>query len=113
MLKNKGFTLIEVLIALSVLLSAVAVIIPTITLLHHEKHVLSDRRAIAFHLHDEMQPFLWEDPNSSPSIFTEEIQKKQVTFQFKPENEYIKGCASWKNVKNIKETFCFYGLPQK
>ncbi|WP_165767881.1 type II secretion system protein [Virgibacillus indicus] len=113
MQNNKGFTLIEVLIALSVLLSAVSVIIPTITLLHQEKHVLSDRRAIAFHLHDEMQPFLWEGTNSSSALFYEKIQNKQVTFQFLTENEYIKGCASWKNVKEIKETYCLYGLPQR
>ena len=108
---NKGFTLIEVLVALSILISTVSVIIPITSLLYKEKQILSDRRAIAFHLHDEMQPFLWE--GLPPSVYNDRLQNKEVTFQFTTENEFIKGCASWENVKNTEETFCLYGMPQK
>ncbi|WP_165769131.1 type II secretion system protein [Virgibacillus profundi] len=113
MLKNNGFTLIEVLVATSILMVAVSVIVPIIVLLNEEQQILSDRRVLAYRLHDELQPYIWEENLSSPSLFHETIQNKNATFHFTKENDYIKGCVTWENVKKKDESFCLYGLPQK
>lgn len=101
--------MIEVLVAMSILLMLVATIIPVDTLMKQERKNLQDRRLIVLYLHDELQQFL----NHSTKQQEKEVvvNQTEVTIMFSLENEYIKGCASWKNVKNRSEQICLYGLP--
>ncbi|WP_337019686.1 type II secretion system protein [Oceanobacillus massiliensis] len=109
MQKNNGFTLIEVLIAASVLFTAVSTLLPLITILDSEQKVLSDRRAFAYMLHDELQQFIWA-PQTYPEKFEKENNSVQATFEFTEEADFIKGCVEWINVKQRNETLCMYGL---
>lgn len=111
--KSDGFSLTEVLIASGILMVVITTLVPIITLLNTEKSILSDRRIIVNQLHDQLQPFLWDDSVNPPSFFTETIQYKLVTYNFTMRNEFIKGCVSWENAKKIKESICLYGIPQK
>ena len=113
LLKSNGFTLIEVMIASSILMLVVTTFVPIFSLLNKERSILHDRRGVTSHLHDELQHVLWEGSKNIPSQFTADIQNKEITFYFSKESEFIKGCASWKNVKKTDETICLYGYPSR
>lgn len=107
-----GFTLFEVLVAAGILLSAVTVLAPIITLLHQERDVQHERRMLVYYLHDELQPFLWENAEL-PAQYNETIESTAVSFEFNLENELIKGCANWENVKGKNETLCLFGKAEQ
>jgi prepilin-type N-terminal cleavage/methylation domain-containing protein len=111
--KNKGFTLIEVLIAATILMTVITTIVPIISLVQAERQVLSERRTLSLKLHDELQQFLWLEDITLPAAYSETIHEKAVQFTFIIENEYVKGCAEWQNAKRRTELFCLYGLPKE
>lgn len=105
---NKGFTLIEVLISASMILTLMAVVFPISTMLEKERIVLSDRRTFMNQLHDEFQPYLWNDLPlpMSYSTFTDQTE---VTFEFMKDKDFIKGCAIWESARKKREKVCLYG----
>ncbi len=111
--KHNGFTLIEVTIAVSILFSTIVILLPLISLLQTERQVLSDRRMIAYKLHDELQPYLWGVNSDLPSHFEKKIESKTVQFSMVTitESSLLKGCAKWNNAKQTKEVFCLFGKP--
>ena len=112
---NKGFTLIEVLITVSILLGVVITVIPLLQLLILEGETLTDRRYMNQELFDELQPFLWSPgrplPQSQHTTFQSNGMK--AVYHFTQERELIKGCVEWTNVKEKRETICLYGVPRK
>ncbi|MFC4022801.1 Tfp pilus assembly protein FimT/FimU [Oceanobacillus longus] len=93
MQKNNGFTLIEVLIASSILFTTVAVFIPLSFLVDAEQKLLSDRRQLASILHDELQHVIWDTPGELPLKYTETVNSIHARFEFNIEQEFIKGCV--------------------
>lgn len=83
-------------------------IIPMTSLLEQERTVLSERRVLSAKLHDELQPFLWNDLQI-PSSYSEKSELIDVTFSFTYEGQYIKGCVDWENARKKDETICLYG----
>ncbi|WP_339228114.1 type II secretion system protein [Oceanobacillus sp. FSL K6-2867] len=113
MQNHNGFTLIEVLIASGIVFTVIATFSPIISTLHTEQKVLSERRKLAYALHDELQQFIWNTNTLLPKEFIQTIdENKEVQFKFQQENGVIKGCAKWNNAKNNNEKLCFYGLPE-
>ncbi|WP_327605832.1 prepilin-type N-terminal cleavage/methylation domain-containing protein [Virgibacillus tibetensis] len=113
LLKNSGFTLIEVLIASSLLMMIVTTIVPLLSLLSYERTILGERRAVSYQLHDELQDYIWGENETIPFSSIETIDEKEVLFEFKMENEFVKGCAKWENVKKFNEKICLYALLPK
>src|SRR5699024_8782188 len=111
--KNDGFTLIEVIIAATLLMTVITTVVPIISLVHSERQVLSDRRAISLKVHDNLQPFLWLKNQILTANYSEINHEKEVQITCKKENNYVKGCAEWQNAKRRSETFCLHGLPKK
>jgi len=111
--KNDGFTLIEVLIAATLLLTVVTTIVPIISLVQSERQVLSERRTLSLKVHDELQQFLWLEDITLPAGYTNTIHGREVQLTFKEENDYVKGCAKWQNAKKRNESFCLYGIPKQ
>lgn len=105
----KGFYLLEVLVASSIIFMLIATTIPIATLLERERIVLSERRIFSARLHDELQPFLWHDIEL-PIRYSDVIHVVDVTFNFTREGEYIKGCVHWENARKKSETICLYGF---
>lgn len=101
--------LIEVLIAATLILSMITLFVPIITLLEEERKIFSDRRLIGSKLHDELQPFLWGIQLGSEQSYTEIMNTIKITYVFKNENNFIKGCATWENVKGKNDEICLYG----
>lgn len=110
--KNNGFTLVEVLVASSILFMMIIVIIPINTLLTTERTILKDRHEFKQTLQEELQPFIWETNKELPATYVKEMNHKSVSFQFtrQPDN-LIKGCVQWENVRNQREKICLYGYP--
>lgn len=111
MSKNRGFTLVEVLVAFSILMVIFTTFIPINSILQKNTVVLSERRIISSKLHDELQVVLWDKKIESMQSFTQLVQGRPVKFKFTVENELIKGCAEWENVKHDKERLCLFGHP--
>ncbi|MGM8365123.1 prepilin-type N-terminal cleavage/methylation domain-containing protein [Virgibacillus sp. W0181] len=110
MKSSKGFTLTETLVATSIIFIMIGTILPIATLLHSEQDILADRRSIASHLHDELQSVIHDKHSPLPDMYTEKINNKNIRFQFKQNEEnFIKGCATWQNGKQIEEEICLYG----
>jgi len=107
-----GFTLIEVLISSSIVFLLVTIIIPITTLLHQERSVLNHRRIASSELHDELQKFIWTD-SMITSSYSKSIQTNHYYFNFVTEEELIKGCVTWENVRKVEEMFCLYGMVKK
>lgn len=110
LLKNDGFTVIEVFVAASIFFSTILIFIPIINNLESEKIVLSDRRVITYTLQEAFQYYLWETGYQLPKENTETINGNSVRFLFQEVDEYIKGCVYWENAKQRSEEFCLYGL---
>lgn len=111
LLNNKGFTLIEVIIASSILFTVITTLAPLVTIIKYERHTLNEKRIISSYLHDELQEFLWKKNNPVPHSTVESVKYIDVKLSFTRESNYIKGCASWKNVKDKQEVICLYGVP--
>src|SRR5690625_5299543 len=108
---NKGFSLIEVLVAKSIIFVLLATFIPLYTTILKEQAVLKDRLTITSTLHDELQLILWN--NESMRGDMTRINSLPVHFTFTHEKRYIKGCASWQKKQETKEKKSLYGLEEK
>lgn len=115
MLKNnEGFTLIEVLISFSILFMVATTIIPLFSIIEKERTQLNVRLELSNRLHDEIQPYLWENgQHHFPIQYTRTMDKISVAFLFTMEQNLIKGCVEWRNVHNEAEAVCLFGSPEK
>lgn len=107
-----GYTLIEVIITTGIFFMAITIFVPILVQLKSEQNILSDRRHIAYDLHDALQFYIW-DPSSTTEVYEKELQGKKVQFTFTKDVDSVKGCASWKNDRNANEEICFQGIPKK
>lgn len=105
---NNGFTLIEVLVACSVIFMLISVVIPIVETIKLERIKHYDKRNIAFSLHNELLSKLYDDYYDE-SVKTEFIHQLNVTYSFERDGNLIEGCAHWKNVKKKDETLCYFG----
>lgn len=108
-LSNKGYVLIDSLVAAAIIMMLIYTIIPIASLLTHEKEFLSEKRHISTLLYDEMQLFI-TNQNSLPAKYDKKFREKTISFHFDHQNEaMIKGCVTWENMNERKEEFCLYG----
>ena len=111
---SKGFSLIEVIAAFSILLTILITFVPIAYQLKLEENILSNRRNIQSVLHDQLQTYLFSSNTSSfPTHTNLIIDNREVYITFMNENQWIKGCANWENAKQNKENFCLYGYPSQ
>src|SRR5690625_2586591 len=110
--KSNGFIWIETLVSLSIVMLLATTIIPIYTTLQQEKRILHDRSLISLYLYDELQREILEEHHDEIRMEQVNISDRIVTIQFTLENEYIKGCVSWENVKERTENLCLYGIPK-
>lgn len=114
MLKSiNGFALIETIIIFNLLLIISLFIVPLYVSLKQEKAILHDRAIIVMKLHDELQKYIYERELLKDTNYNLNVHHRAVNFYFTSENEYIKGCATWKNMKQREEQYCLYGMVEK
>lgn len=91
---------------------SILIIVPIISQLKIEQAVLSERRIIAYDLHDELQHYIWNQYDTM-TFFDKNKNGKIVHYSFIKENQFIKGCAKWENDRFTNEKICFNGLPKQ
>ncbi|RYG74687.1 type II secretion system protein [Lentibacillus lipolyticus] len=108
---NKGFTLIETIVAASLLMVIITTLIPAANLLMSERKAMEQKYTIVNELHSKLQSSLWN--NRHPSNFVKEIDGTKATFSFATERDLLKGCVTWTNAQKREDEFCLYGYPYK
>ncbi|SFA71187.1 hypothetical protein SAMN04488072_101174 [Lentibacillus halodurans] len=113
MRNSKGFSLIESLVAASLLMMIITTLIPATNLLLNERESLKQKRIMTNELHSELQPFIWEEENNLPQRWFKMVNGSEAEFRFTSEDNLLKGCVIWNNAKNKTDQFCLYGNPDK
>lgn len=113
LMNKNGFFWIETLVSLSIVMIVVSVIIPLHATIKQEKRVLHDRTIISLYLFDELQNTLFIQSDKSERTQSKNISNRHVTITFNRENELIKGCVNWENVKGRSESLCLYGISEQ
>lgn len=109
---SDGFSVIELLVAKSIIFILLATFIPIYTTISYERSVLSDRIAITSALHDELQLKVWQGMQGDTKI-TRVVNNEVIKISFSEEKQFIKGCAKWNNKQGREEVRCLYGLEEK
>lgn len=109
LLNNRGFTVTEVLVALTALMLLATVLIPLSTIITNEREVLSQKRHITYQLHDELHNVIHNQ--KSIETFHKRFRTVEVKFEFTElDSSLVKGCARWENLMNRSEEVCLYGI---
>lgn len=109
LINNKGFSLIETLVALSIIMMVTTTMIPITTLLMAERDVLEEKRILSTMLHDELQYYLWSEDATIPASYDKKVNGTVASLHFSSDKSLLKGCVKWGNVKNKQEEICLYG----
>lgn len=89
----------------------VITILPISIQIKKEQQKLSDRITISTTLYDELQDHIWNATPDMTLIYQKRLESKQLYFQFTKNNNLLKGCVEWTNVKQEKEKTCLFGYP--
>lgn len=108
-MNSNGFIWVETLVSLNIVLIVMTIILPIYTTIQKEKLIIKERSLTTLQLFNELQ-FALHDAAEMERSFTKQIDKRQVSFHFSIEDEYVKGCATWKNAKEKNEKLCLYGI---
>ncbi|MEN2464972.1 prepilin-type N-terminal cleavage/methylation domain-containing protein [Ornithinibacillus sp. JPR2-1] len=111
MRNSKGFTMTEALVSLAVLIVISTALLPLTSFISLEREALSLKRAITYHLHDELQSVLWYGVPAD--TYYESIEQVEIEMTFTVmEDDIIQGCANWININNRQEEVCLYGAQE-
>lgn len=108
MLKNnKAFTLLETSIALGLLCIIIATSLPITIFIQTERNILTEKRLITYRLHDDLIYLISDGVLDTHKEII--VKNKVVSITQTKENALIKSCATWHNIKQVKEVICLYG----
>ncbi|WLV23554.1 type II secretion system protein [Aciduricibacillus chroicocephali] len=113
MKKSNGFTFIEMLVSISIILMLASLAIPIASKIKAERQKLSDTRMFIQLLHDELQHILYDKERKTNDNFTRKVRNRELSFSLYEEGVYQKGCVSWKNAVQKQESHCLYGHTSK
>lgn len=105
---NKGFSLVEMLVALIVVVTVVATTIPIFTLIQTERKQLEDKRKIMSVLHEQLNDYIWHGKIIEVQ-FVQIINGKKINIIISSKNNIIEGCVTYQNERHKDETICLYG----
>src|SRR5690625_4872734 len=98
---------------MSIVFMLIAITIPINTILKTERMKLYDERLISFYLHDELIDKLYTENFMETDKYTVSINNHNVQFQFTLNDDLLKGCARWENVKQQNKEYCLYGYKKQ
>ncbi|WP_174613796.1 competence type IV pilus minor pilin ComGE [Virgibacillus ihumii] len=113
MRNNKGFSLIETLVALSILVTVITTFIPIKSTIMLHRDILHQKQEVLNSLHEELQIMLMNGDTIPIAAYTINVGRTPVSIGFTVENSLLKGCAEWKNAKNKQQRSCLYGYTSK
>lgn len=96
--------MIQTLIAFTIVILLVMTIMPSIVVIKKEQDILKQRLKNSYHLHD----ILIEELNEKTS---KNKVKKNINLEYRIvyQDELIKVCGTWTNIKEKQENRCYYG----
>lgn len=105
---DKGFSLLETIFSLSLFLLIMLYFIPASITIRVEEAILETRREMLNELDNYLQEALTNTDSIHPMV-EQKIKQTPAIFTFSYEDEYLKGCVEWTNLRNEKEVKCLYG----
>ena len=107
-LNETGFSLLQTMVAYSIVMIITLSIVPGIYTLKKENKLLDFKISIINSLHDHL---IEELTNDYLVIMKKEIviDKVPVEIKYKDEANFLRVCAEWTSIKNVNETRCLYG----
>src|SRR5690554_6650517 len=105
-MNRNGFTFIEALVSLNIIIFISLTVAPLSTLVMQERVNALLKRDVVHMLYEDL--LYRANGNDATMHYEKSIQQTNVQFTFQLENEYMRGCANWENKKTRKETFCLY-----
>ncbi len=108
MKKSNGFSLVEVIIATTILFSYISLLTPILSHIGKEQILLRNHLEYIHLLHDELVVLLGEK-KELPLIYTNKTNDQEIQFTFTNENGFIKGGVKW-NANEKEESPCLYGV---
>lgn len=105
---NNGFTLLETIIATTIIFIIIAVSYQVNSHIKMEQKVMEDRRAISYAVHGELLLYIYNKKNSDLS---KDIVYKEVslTVSFIYNKGLIKACTRFENIMEREEVICLHG----
>ncbi|MBC5637202.1 hypothetical protein H8S33_10315 [Ornithinibacillus sp. BX22] len=101
----------EALVSLAVLIVISTALLPLTSFISLEREALSLKRAITYHLHDELHSVLWYGVPSD--TYYESIEQVEIGMTFTVmDDDIIQGCANWTNINSRQEEVCLYGVKE-
>src|SRR5699024_6478749 len=104
LLNNKGTSMIQTLIAFTIIIMLVMTITPSVVIIKKEQNVLKQRFKNMHLLHDILIKELNEEVSDN-KISKDLNLKYTINYQ----DEMVQVCGNWSNIKNIREYMCYYG----
>lgn len=96
--------MIQTLIAFTIVMILVMTITPNIVIIKKEQNVLNQRLKNSYYLHD----ILIEELNKNISK-SKNDNYTNLNYTIKYQEELIKVCGTWINIKEKQENRCYYG----
>lgn len=105
-MNRNGFTFIEALVSLNIIIFISLTVAPLLTLVMQERVNALLKRDVAYVLYEDL--LYRANGNDGTMYYEKTLQQTNVQFTFQLENKHMRGCANWENKKKRKETFCLY-----
>ncbi|SFF54138.1 hypothetical protein SAMN05216353_101171 [Halobacillus alkaliphilus] len=106
MKNSSGFTLVETITAISLLLCLIIFLLPSLTHIRLMQKDLANERIAISYLHDELHTLSYTTPKLSNVYLGD--QEIPFLIQFVEKSNLVEGCITWKtHLKKIKEV-CLY-----
>lgn len=96
--------MIQTLIAFTIVIILVMTITPSIVIIKKEQNVLNQRLKNSYYLHD----ILIEELNKNTSK-SKNDNYTNLNYTIRYQDELIKVCGTWINIKEKQENRCYYG----
>lgn len=106
--KEKGVSLIQTLIAFTIVILLVTSIVPSIITVKKHQAIIKQKLTAAYKLHD----ILIEEINSHDSV-NQTGENNLFQFKIVYKKELIEVCGTWTNINNERENRCYYGKKEK
>ncbi len=104
---SKGFTLVETLVAVSILFISLAIVVPSFVLIQKERNELYTELTIIDSLRSELM-HLDHQNTTFPAKFSGTMNEKELVYHLSTTNQFVKGCVTWENNHFNEKNFCLY-----
>lgn len=103
----KGFTLLETVIASSIIFLVIALTVPLQSIIKTERKLMLENREIAYILHAALLDYLSIEDKISEKVV--DYREKELTITFSNEDGLVTSCITWLNSKENRQVRCLYG----